>query len=61
MTRKWRRDQIQQTWTAKQWNEMTKDATVGKTTGDIGPWNELYNTVKHADDLDVKDWNDIYI
>jgi hypothetical protein len=58
MERKWRRDQIQETWTQEQWNEMYKKAESGETTNEIEDWNELYDTVKHADDPDVKSWNE---
>ena len=60
MAKKWRRDQIQKSWTEAQWNEMYKDAEDNKDTGEIKDWNELYDTVKHADDPDVVKWNKIY-
>jgi len=60
MPKNWRRDQIQETWTEEQWNQMCKDAESGKSTGEIGDWNEFYNTVKHADDPDIIEWNKIY-
>ena len=58
MERKWRRDQIQETWAQEQWNEMYHKAESGESTDEIENFNELYDTVKHADDQDVKDWNE---
>ena len=58
MPRRWRRDQIQEDYTEEQWNEMYHKAETGETTEEIEDFNELYDTIKHADDPDVKDWND---
>ena len=60
MGKKWRRDQIQKSWTAEQWNEMYKKAEKGETDAEIDDWNEFYNTVKHKDDSDAARWNKIY-
>ena len=57
MARRWRRDQIQEDYTDEQWVEMYKKAEKGKKTAEIDDWNELYDTIKHADDPDVIDWN----
>ena len=57
--RNWWRDKLRtDTYTEDGWNDMYKDAEKNKKTGDIGDFNDLYDTVKHKDDQDVKDWND---
>lgn len=59
MPKNWRRDQIQETWSEEQWNTMYKEAEDGKTTGEIGDFNEFYDTKKHKDDPDIIEWNRI--
>lgn len=58
MSRRWRKDQIQEDYTVEQWNEMYHKAESGEATEEIEDFNELYNTSKHADDPDVKAWNE---
>ena len=60
MPKNWRRDQIQKSWTEKQWNDMYKDAESGKATGEIADWNKFYDTVKYKNDPDIVRWNKIY-
>ena len=56
--RNWWRDKLRTTtFTEESWNEMYQKAEKGEESEEVKDWNELYNTVDHADDPDVIEWN----
>lgn len=59
MPKNWRRDQIQETYTQEEWNEMYSKAEAGEPDEVTKEWNKFYDTVTYADDPDIIEWNKI--
>ena len=57
MSKDWRRDQIQETWTQEEWDTMCANAEAGNPDAETIEWNLFYNTLYSKNDPDVKKWN----